>query len=127
MRTHFRKRWYLFIPLIFVAIAAFGYVTMWLWNSLLPDLFHLPVITFWQSVGLLVLTRLLFGSHGNPHHHMSGHWRNNLREKWQNMTPEERENFVHHFHNHPHFGKCCDKDSDSGACTSDKNTGSEPK
>lgn len=35
---------------------------MQLWNSLVPQLFHLSAITFWQDVGLLVLSKLLFGS-----------------------------------------------------------------
>ena len=36
--------------------------TMWLWNGLLPGLFDLPAITFWQSLGLCLLTRFLFGT-----------------------------------------------------------------
>ena len=36
---------------------------MWLWNWLMPAIFGLPVITFWQAVGLLVLSHLLFKSH----------------------------------------------------------------
>ena len=48
----------------------FGAVVMWLWNWLMPVIFHLGVITYWQAVGLAILGRLLFGSmhHGNPHH-----------------------------------------------------------
>lgn len=40
----------------------FGYPVMLLWNWIMPDLFKLPLITFWQAVGLVVLSRLLFGS-----------------------------------------------------------------
>ena len=49
----------------------FGAVIMWLWNCLMPVIFHLGVISYWQAVGLAILARLLFGSlhHGNPHHH----------------------------------------------------------
>lgn len=92
MRTIVRKRWY-FAPIILLALAAFGWVTMLLWNALLPMLFHFPVITFWQAAGLLVLLRLLFGGgnhHRGWHRH---HWDSNMREKWRNMTPEEREGF----------------------------------
>jgi len=107
MKTVFRKRWYFFVPLILIAFIAFGFITMWLWNSLMPVLFHLPEITFWQSVGLLVLSRLLlggFGGHGGGHHH----WRRNMHEKWEKMTPEEREQFREHIHQHrpPWMHRC---------------------
>jgi len=36
--------------------------TMWLWNALIPVIFGLPVITFWQSLGLCLLCRGLFGT-----------------------------------------------------------------
>ena len=34
---------------------------MWLWNALMPALFGLTRITFWQAVGLGLLTSILFG------------------------------------------------------------------
>jgi len=94
MRNHSKFRFLFFIPLIPVVVAAFGYVTMLLWNALLPVIFHLPMITFWQAVGLLILARLLFGSFGHPgrgHHRPWGH---DFRHKMENMTPEEREQFL---------------------------------
>ena len=94
MRTIFKKRWYFFIPLVLAAMVVFGYITMWLWNALLPEIFHLPEITFWQSLGILILSRIIFGGIGGHHARHTNHWRNNIREKWQNMTPEERENFM---------------------------------
>lgn len=42
----------------------FGFVIMWLWNWLMPLLFGLTVITYWQGVGLFILAKLLFGSMG---------------------------------------------------------------
>ena len=42
----------------------FGFFVMMLWNNLLPDIWGWKEITFWQGVGLVILTRLLFGSHG---------------------------------------------------------------
>lgn len=39
----------------------FGVFVMLLWNVLLPDLFNLPKISYLQSVGLVVLARLIFG------------------------------------------------------------------
>lgn len=40
-------------------IAIFTYPTMWIWNALVPNLFGLPELTFWQTFGLMVLIRLL--------------------------------------------------------------------
>ncbi len=99
MKSVFRKRWYFFAPLIVVAFAAFGFLTMHLWNWLMPVLFHLPEITFWQTIGLMLLSRLVlggFGGHGRRH----GHCRRNMHEKWEKMTPEEREQFKEHIHMH---------------------------
>ncbi len=42
-------------------IALFGYVAMWLWNALMPAIFGLTAITYWQAVGLLLLAKLFFG------------------------------------------------------------------
>ena len=46
----------------------FGWIVVWLWNWLMPLIFGLPTITFWQGVGLFILAKLLFGgfsSHGD--------------------------------------------------------------
>ncbi|MGD8781373.1 MAG: hypothetical protein PVH88_20710 [Ignavibacteria bacterium] len=42
----------------------FGYFVMHLWNWLMPEIFKLPTINYWQAVGLALLTRLLFGTLG---------------------------------------------------------------
>lgn len=34
--------------------------TMWLWNWLMPDIFGLQEITFWQALGINFLTGILF-------------------------------------------------------------------
>ncbi|MFH1513306.1 MAG: hypothetical protein ABIG45_08150 [Bacillota bacterium] len=46
----------------------FGWIVVWLWNWLMPLIFGLPTITFWQGVGLFILAKILFGgfnSHGD--------------------------------------------------------------
>jgi hypothetical protein len=84
----------------------FGVATMLLWNALIPDLFHGPFLTFWQAVGLLVLSHILFHSpcgHGRWAHH---HWKHRFEAKLAAMTPEEREKFK------DEYSRCCCKDSD---------------
>lgn len=74
-----------------IAITAFAYVVMLLWNGLIPALFHGPIISFGQAIGLLILAKVFFGgfrSCGGKHH-----WRARMQEKMNAMTPEEREKF----------------------------------
>ena len=75
-----------------VAVTVFSFVVMALWNRLIPAIFGLHAITFWQALGLLVLSKILFGGfHGRPAFAM--HWRQRMIERWEQMTPEEREKF----------------------------------
>jgi hypothetical protein len=46
---------------------ALGFPVMWLWNWLMPTLFRLPQLSFWQAVGLLLLCHLLFKGHHGHH------------------------------------------------------------
>ena len=59
-----------------------------LWNWLLPTLFSVPEITFWQALGLLVLCRILFGGFGMHGRRGPRRW-----GRWEDMTPEERARF----------------------------------
>jgi hypothetical protein len=92
-----RKRWFLhglkFVAFIVVAIAIAGLVVMSLWNALLPDLFGWHVLGFWQAIGLLVLSRVLLGGWRGGRGHGHWHWRGRMMERWEQMTPEEREQF----------------------------------
>ena len=92
-----RKRWIWLAPLAILAMAVFiavgGEVVMKLWNWLLPALFGWRQITFWQALGILALSRILFGGFGCGHGGHRPRWRGRMAERWQNMTPEERERF----------------------------------
>ena len=84
------------IIFVSIAILAFGSIVMGLWNALVPDLFHGPALTFWQAIGLLILTHLLFrgiGGFGRGHGWHRGRWRQRFEEKLATMTPAEREKF----------------------------------
>jgi len=75
-----------------LVLALFGLVVMALWNAVLPAVTGLHAITFIQAVGLLVLSRILFGGL-KGWGRRGGHWRARLQARWQQMTPEERERF----------------------------------
>ena len=92
MRRNRFLRGLMFVPLVVLFLAVFGYVVMSLWNWLMPALFGWHLISFWQALGLLILSKILFGGfRGGPHRHWS--WRRRMMERWEQMTPEEREKF----------------------------------
>ena len=92
-----------FAVLTVLGILGFGYVFMLLWNWLMPAIFGLHMINFWQGVGLLILGKMLFGGFrskwgrghcGYGHCGYGGYgWKNRWEEKMMNMSPEEREKF----------------------------------
>ena len=85
--------------------AALGLVVMTLWNGLLPGLFGFKTLHFWQALGLLVLTRILFGGFHRGHGH-GFHRRHHMIQRWESMTPEEREKFRSGFrHGFPRCGR----------------------
>ena len=89
MKTHNFFRVLKFVLMAVLFIAVLGFVVMRLWNWLMPGLFGLHPIHVWQGVGLLVLSKILFGGfRGRPGGHL--HWRQRMRERWEQMTPEER-------------------------------------
>jgi hypothetical protein len=91
------KRYWVFRGVRMIAFAALalgllGYVVMTLWNAVLPAVTGLHAITFVQALGLLVLSRILFGGL-RGWGRRGGHWRARMQARWQQMTPEERERF----------------------------------
>jgi Ca2+/H+ antiporter, TMEM165/GDT1 family len=80
----------IFIPIAIVAgVFIFGSLVMLLWNSLLPAVFGISTITFWQALGILVLSKILFGGFrsGHGHHHRAHEW----HRRWMHLSPEEWE------------------------------------
>ena len=43
----------------------FGYIIMWLWNWLMPEIFGLPSLSYWQAVGVFILFKILLGGCGS--------------------------------------------------------------
>ena len=90
------KRLMFIAPLAILGMVVFvtvgGEIVMRLWNWLLPPLFGFRQVTFWQALGLLALCRILFGGLGLR---TSGgsNARRRMAERWERMTPEERERF----------------------------------
>ena len=79
-----------------VLAGGFGLAVQYLWNHVLRALFPVPWVGYWQAVGLLLLTRLLFGGFGRRHgrgghgrHPGCGHdWRRRLRRTGLDAGPD---------------------------------------
>jgi hypothetical protein len=67
-----------------------GLVTLGLWNALMPAIIGLPAIGFWQALGLLLLSRVLFGRFGGWGRRMH---KARFVRGWKDLTPDERQRF----------------------------------
>lgn len=75
-----------------LAIFVFGSVVMLLWNNVLAPVLHISTVTFWQGLGILVLSKILFSSfNGRGGRSRGDYWKQ--RMMWNNMTPEQKEKF----------------------------------
>lgn len=87
-----RKFWKIAVVVI-AGLAALGFITMSLWNWLMPSLFSgVHQIDYLQALGLLVLSRILFGGFRGGR---GGGWhgRHERHERWEAMSEEERQKF----------------------------------
>jgi Ca2+/H+ antiporter, TMEM165/GDT1 family len=108
-RSRLTKFIFLFIVIAPVAIFVFGSVVMLLWNNVLTPVLHVSEISFWQGLGILVLSKILFGSFGRR-----GGYRRDFgkqRMMWNSMTPEQREKFKEEWRNRSR--KCGYRSGDS--------------
>jgi hypothetical protein len=104
---HFRRKRGLGILAYLVVFAVIVATVMYLWNILLPGLFGIASINYWQSAGLIILSRLLFGGFGKFHHkfhhgchsfsgapHINKESLVDLHHKIKGMSPCERSEFI---------------------------------
>ncbi len=108
-----RHTWKLKIALLVVlAVAAMTALVMWLWNWLIPELFNGPMISFWQALGLMLLSKILFrgffGMKGKGLHQM-GPW----KARYDKMSPEEKEKVRELWKKRCGGWKCDDNESKS--------------
>ena len=63
----------LYTLIVFFTALAFGlllvFPIMWLWNYLMPMVFGLPKLTYWQTYGLYVLINMLVPNHSSTSSH----------------------------------------------------------
>jgi hypothetical protein len=88
---HRIKKGLLFIPIFIGGVFLFTWLVMLLWNNILPEVTGVKAIGFFQAMGILALSKILFGFHsgwGGRHRRKQA-----MEQKLQHMTPEEREKF----------------------------------
>ena len=75
------------VLLVLLAVTAVSFIVMELWNWLVPAITGWTTIDFWQALGLLGLSWLLFGGPRawfGGHH---GHWRHRMRARSTTESP----------------------------------------
>ena len=93
MKRYWIARGIKFVVFAALAVTVASALVMTLWNWVMPATFGLPVLTLGRAFALLVLSRLLLGGFsGGMGRRM--HWRHRMRERWEQMSPDERERFM---------------------------------
>lgn len=90
---------FLLFAALFIGVA--GFLFMRLWNALIPELFNGPLITFWQGLGLILISRILFGGWGRGGAGWARRrnaWKQKIAGRMATMTPEEQEKFRQKMH-----------------------------
>lgn len=107
IHRHFHPK-YLVIPFVIAAVVLiFGFVVMWLWNAVMPQVFGVTAITYWQAVILLVLSKIFFhGWHSNHrdkfHDHADLKYRSSLAKWWMCLSDEEKTRLRKSWETSPH-------------------------
>jgi Ca2+/H+ antiporter, TMEM165/GDT1 family len=102
-----RGKGFLIVVCVLGVGALLSFIVMSLWNMILPAaITGVNPINFWQALGLLILSKILFGGfNGGWKHkkeqwmHKKEQWKNKMNAKLENMSPEEREQFKQELRN----------------------------
>ena len=82
------------------AVIVVTYLVMLLWNAIVPQVFNVGTLTYWQTLGLLVLAKIFFGFGGGGGGGKRRRWRRDIPEQhWAAMTAEEKEKFRQEWRN----------------------------
>jgi Ca2+/H+ antiporter, TMEM165/GDT1 family len=92
MKKFWLRKKIMMASLFLAVFLAFTAVVMWLWNVTLPEITGVRPISYLQAMGILVLSKILFGGFGGRRGG-PGQWKEKMKEKMAAMTPEERAKF----------------------------------
>lgn len=79
------------LGIAFMILVIFGVQALWNW--LIPTLFHGPVLTFWQTAGLFLLSKILLTgvAPGRHNHSYRRDWRKRYDEKYSHCCHNRNE------------------------------------
>ena len=86
-----KRKFFFLVPI--VILFGLTFIVMWLWNAILPEIIYVRTITYWQAMGILVLSKILFGGFSKCGNHTHGMRKKQFINKIKNMSPEERMKF----------------------------------
>lgn len=93
MKKFWIKKGLMFLTFFTAAILLFGFIVMSLWNAILPAVLGVKAISFIQALGILLLSKILFGGFGGRGWRGGPAWKQKMKQRFDNMTPEEKEKF----------------------------------
>jgi len=78
------RKWWIgkFVVFGILMVVLLGLLTQFLWNFIMPDIFGLPMINFWQGLAMFVLAKLIFGFGGGGRGKWSGHRTHQWKRQW---------------------------------------------
>ncbi|MBC7886835.1 MAG: hypothetical protein H7Z13_03035 [Ferruginibacter sp.] len=94
MKKFWIRKGLLMATFIIAATVLFTLVVMGLWNAILPAVLGVKSVTFIQALGILLLSKILFGGfRGGWRGARSHEWKQSMKDKWETMTPGQRDEF----------------------------------
>ena len=84
---------WVFMGIAFAVVFAlvFGIVVKLLWNWLMPAIFGLGEISYWQAFGIVVLCKLLFGAFGHHHKDRTNHFHKKYPDWKEDFHADKKE------------------------------------
>lgn len=85
-----------FIAVAMVIVTVLSTLVMYLWNTVLAEVVPVKVISFWQAMGILILTRILFGGFrmgSKNRNYYKKEMKRSYQDKWASMDQTEKAKF----------------------------------
>jgi len=70
------------------AMFFFMWLVMLLWNALIPELFNGPELSYWQTAGIFILSKILLSGFGGGRS-KSSHSKSKHKSKWMSKYNEK--------------------------------------
>jgi Ca2+/H+ antiporter, TMEM165/GDT1 family len=80
-----------FTMIAVACLALLAWVVMLLWNGVLVEVVQVSTVNYWQALGLLVLSKILFGGFRGKGGDYKKRWKEKMEQKLSGMSEEERE------------------------------------